>query len=100
MVKTALFVIGAATALAACGSTAGTTTTTAPVAPATSSSGTIDATVAATPSGNQQLQAAVEAYSAVADGHTIVSAPIDGPFGRTFTFADPDGYQVTLHDRA
>ncbi|MGD0377151.1 MAG: VOC family protein, partial [Streptosporangiaceae bacterium] len=22
-----------------------------------------------------------------------------GPFGRTFTFADPDGYQVTLHDR-
>ncbi|AGM28513.1 VOC family protein [Mycobacteroides abscessus] len=34
-----------------------------------------------------------------ADGHTIVSAPIDGPFGRTFTFADPDGYQVTLHDR-
>jgi predicted enzyme related to lactoylglutathione lyase len=36
----------------------------------------------------------------VADGHTIVSAPIDGPFGRTFTFADPDGYQLTLHDRA
>lgn len=35
----------------------------------------------------------------VADGHTIVSAPIDGPFGRTFTFADPDGYYVTLHDR-
>ncbi|MFH9766428.1 VOC family protein [Streptomyces microflavus] len=34
------------------------------------------------------------------DGHTIVSAPVDGPFGRTFTFADPDGYQVTLHDRA
>jgi predicted enzyme related to lactoylglutathione lyase len=36
----------------------------------------------------------------VADGHTIVAAPIDGPFGRTFTFADPDGYQITLHDRA
>ncbi|AXT86506.1 glyoxalase [Aeromicrobium sp. A1-2] len=36
----------------------------------------------------------------VADGHTIVSGPIDGPFGRTFTFADPDGYQVTLHDRS
>ena len=33
------------------------------------------------------------------DGHTIVSAPIDGPFGRTFTFAGPDGYQLTLHDR-
>ena len=36
----------------------------------------------------------------VADGQTIVSAPIDGPFGRTFTLADPDGYQITLHDRA
>ncbi|MEI5676565.1 MULTISPECIES: VOC family protein [unclassified Nocardioides] len=36
----------------------------------------------------------------VADAHPIVSTPIDGPFGRTFTFADPDGYQVTLHDRA
>jgi predicted enzyme related to lactoylglutathione lyase len=36
----------------------------------------------------------------VADGHTIVAAPIDGPFGRTFAFADPDGYQITLHDRA
>lgn len=35
-----------------------------------------------------------------ADGHTIVSAPVDGPFGRTFTFADPDGYLITLHDRA
>jgi predicted enzyme related to lactoylglutathione lyase len=35
-----------------------------------------------------------------ADGHSIVQAPIDGPFGRTFTFADPDGYHVTLHDRA
>ena len=36
----------------------------------------------------------------VADGHEIVAAPIDGPFGRTFTFADPDGYRITLHDRA
>lgn len=36
----------------------------------------------------------------VADGHPIVAAPIDGPFGRTFTFADPDGYQITLHDKA
>ncbi|WKT90929.1 VOC family protein [Microbacterium maritypicum] len=34
------------------------------------------------------------------DGHTIVADPIDGPFGRTFTFADPDGYRITLHDRA
>lgn len=36
----------------------------------------------------------------VADGHRIVMDPIDGPFGRTFAFADPDGYHVTLHDRA
>ncbi|PPK71127.1 VOC family protein [Actinokineospora auranticolor] len=35
-----------------------------------------------------------------ADGHAIVAEPIDGPFGRTFTFADPDGYRITLHDRA
>jgi predicted enzyme related to lactoylglutathione lyase len=35
----------------------------------------------------------------VADGTTIVAAPSDGPFGRTFTFADPDGYWITLHDR-
>lgn len=35
-----------------------------------------------------------------ADGHAIVAEPIDGPFGRTFTFADPDGYEITLHDRA
>lgn len=36
----------------------------------------------------------------VADDHAVVTAPIDGPFGRTSTFADPDGYQITLHDRA
>ena len=36
----------------------------------------------------------------LADGHVIVSPPVEGPFGRTFTFADPDGYQITLHDRA
>ncbi len=36
----------------------------------------------------------------VADGHPIAADPVDGPFGRTFTFADPDGYHVTLHDRA
>ncbi|MBC7275164.1 VOC family protein [Nocardioides sp.] len=35
----------------------------------------------------------------VSDGQTIVSPVADGPFGRTFTFADPDGYQITLHDR-
>ncbi|MEH3155231.1 MAG: VOC family protein [Gordonia paraffinivorans] len=37
--------------------------------------------------------------SLAADGATIVTDPFDGPFGRTFTFADPDGYHVTLHDR-
>lgn len=36
----------------------------------------------------------------VADGITITSDPVDGPFGRTFTFADPDGYQITLHEKA
>lgn len=36
----------------------------------------------------------------VAEGVVITSAPIDGPFGRTFSFADPDGYVITLHDRA
>lgn len=35
-----------------------------------------------------------------AAGVPILSAPVDGPFGRTFTFADPDGYAVTIHDRA
>jgi len=34
-----------------------------------------------------------------ADGVAILSAPQDGPFGRTFTFADLDGYAITLHDR-
>ena len=30
-------------------------------------------------------------------GVTIVTAPFDGPFGRTFAFADPDGYVITMH---
>ena len=30
----------------------------------------------------------------------ITSAPFDGPFGRTFTFADPDGYRITIHGAA
>ena len=33
-------------------------------------------------------------------GVPITVAPFDGPFGRTFTFADPDGYAVTIHDHA
>jgi predicted enzyme related to lactoylglutathione lyase len=30
-------------------------------------------------------------------GVPILAAPFDGPFGLTFTFADPDGYAVTIH---
>ena len=26
---------------------------------------------------------------------TITTPPFDGPFGRTFVFADPDGYRIT-----
>jgi predicted enzyme related to lactoylglutathione lyase len=28
----------------------------------------------------------------------IVAEPFDGPFGRTFSFRDPDGYVLTAHD--
>ena len=42
---------------------------------------------------------AQDIHDVVAYFTTIISAPTDGPFGRAFTFADPDGYQVTLHDR-
>ena len=31
---------------------------------------------------------------------TVLAAPSDSPFGRTFTFADPDGYAITVHDGA
>ena len=41
----------------------------------------------------QQLHDALAAA-----GTPISSAPFDGPFGRTFTFADPDGYRITIHD--
>ena len=36
----------------------------------------------------------------VAAGVPIVTEPVEGPFGFTFTFADVDGYGVTLHDKA
>ena len=36
----------------------------------------------------------------VTAGVPVLVPPVDGPFGRTFTFADPDGYAVTVHDRA
>jgi predicted enzyme related to lactoylglutathione lyase len=35
-----------------------------------------------------------------AAGVPIVTEPFDGPFGRTFAFADPDGYSVTIHGQA
>src|SRR4051812_35877248 len=40
-------------------------------------------------------------HDRLADGGVpITVAPFDGPFGRTFTFTDPDGYAITVHDRA
>jgi len=30
----------------------------------------------------------------------LVTAPFDGPFGRTFAVSDPDGYVITIHDGA
>ncbi len=32
-------------------------------------------------------------------GVTIVQGLADSPFGKTFTFRDPDGYLITVHDR-
>lgn len=34
-----------------------------------------------------------------AAGVPIPVAPVDSPFGRTFTFTDPDGYAITIHDQ-
>ena len=31
-------------------------------------------------------------------GTPIVAEPADSPFGRTFTFEDPAGYRITVHD--
>ena len=33
-----------------------------------------------------------------AAGTTIIQQPFDGPFGRTFIFADPDGYRITVNE--
>ncbi len=33
-------------------------------------------------------------------GVEIVTPPADSPFGRMFTFRDPEGYAVTVHDAA
>jgi predicted enzyme related to lactoylglutathione lyase len=35
----------------------------------------------------------------VAAGVTITQEPFVGPFGSTFTFVDPEGYAITVHDR-
>ncbi len=35
----------------------------------------------------------------VAAGAPVVQEPFEGPFGTTFTFRDPDGYAITVHDR-
>ena len=34
-----------------------------------------------------------------ADGVPIIAQPFDGPFGRTFSMADPDGYRITVYER-
>jgi catechol 2,3-dioxygenase-like lactoylglutathione lyase family enzyme len=41
-----------------------------------------------------QLHTALEAA-----GVPITQPLQDGPFGRQFAFADPDGYQITVHGR-
>lgn len=33
-----------------------------------------------------------------AAGVPVEGPPFDGPFGRTFTYTDPDGYAITIHD--
>lgn len=44
---------------------------------------------------------AVALHHAVAEsGATILQELFEGPFGMTFVFQDPDGYAVTIHDRA
>jgi hypothetical protein len=36
---------------------------------------------------------------AAADGIAILAEPFEGPFGRTFTMADPDGYRITVYEK-
>lgn len=44
---------------------------------------------------------AQELHDALASAGTVIlRAPEPGPFGLAFTFADPDGYAVTIHDKA
>jgi len=35
----------------------------------------------------------------IADDVPILQEPFDGPFGRTFAMADPDGYRVTIYEK-
>lgn len=43
---------------------------------------------------------AQELYERVkAGGIPILAEPFDGPFGRTFAMADPDGYRVTVYEK-
>jgi len=37
--------------------------------------------------------------TAHADGVPILAEPIDGPFGRTFTMAETDGYRITVYEK-
>jgi predicted enzyme related to lactoylglutathione lyase len=37
--------------------------------------------------------------TSAAAGVTILAEPVTGPFGRTFTMADPDGYRITLYEK-
>jgi len=36
---------------------------------------------------------------AAAGGVPILTEPFDGPFGRTFAMADPDGHRITIYER-
>jgi predicted enzyme related to lactoylglutathione lyase len=38
--------------------------------------------------------------SLVSHGVAIASPPAEGPFGLTFSLVDPDGYVITVHDKA
>ena len=35
----------------------------------------------------------------LAAGVRILAEPFDGPFGRTFAMADPDGYRITVYEK-
>lgn len=32
-------------------------------------------------------------------GVSVIREPFDGPFGRQFTMADPDGYKITIYEK-